>query len=151
MAGAVFSHIQSIGLKDFYLKNFTFFELVYKFHALAYVPEAEMFRLFNEQILTLYKSLVDPINGDPEWIRESQKLGQFFDYLEFWFGAKKWNPTKKVHIRRRPIYPLNLWNKYLDVETSISTNNQLEAFNRTWNTQVTPIERFNIDLKIRSF
>ena len=38
--------------------NFTFFEMVYKFHTLACELEAQMVRLFNEQILALTLSMV---------------------------------------------------------------------------------------------
>ena len=92
MSSAVFYHLQAISLKKFYLKNLTFTEMVYKFHGVAYVPEDKVIRIFEEQVVAIYQSLVDPTNGDPEWIRESEKLGLFMKYLEFWIGKRKWNP-----------------------------------------------------------
>ena len=85
--------------------NFTFFEMVYKFHTLAYELEAEMVRLFNEQILALTLSMVT-LSG----LESHRSLADSWCTWSFSLG-QKWNPTKKMLNRRRSIYPLDLWNR----------------------------------------
>ena len=139
LASAVNKHIGDCGLKTFYDRSLEFNELVHKFLALSYVPEEKVVDLFNKNILDYILMMINKETGDPAWIELSTNLLNFLNYLNFWVGKPKFNVGDGAPRLRRPsVFPLNTWNQFKSINQPgcVSTNNQLESFNRVYNSQV---------------
>ena len=108
------------------------------FHALAYVPEADVIAVAEQVVYKHYEDKVDPKTGDPEWLEMTTELARFHEYSQHWTGKPKFNIVKGKSGRRPPTYPVQIWNLHeqLKESTGISSNNKLEAYNKTLNGQL---------------
>ena len=131
---AVWKNVCDKGLQSFFYNNALFQELIYTIYALAYVPVDDVISVYEEFIGPLAESY---LNEDEGWANHATQLNNFGTYfVNTWIGAK--NKTKSGS-RRRPLFPLEMWNQYEEsLADGISTNNALESFNRTWNSMLGP-------------
>lgn len=127
----IWTNVGNKGLQSFFHQNMLFQEIIYKIYALSYVPLEEVVRFYEEQIVT---EVARGFEQDEEWEEMKEEICAFGNYIAAtWIG--KQNPRSGG--RRRPLFPLESWNQHESIlNDGVSTNNCLESFNRTWNSQI---------------
>ena len=131
---AIWKNVMDKGLQSFFYKNPQFQEFIYTLYALAYVPVDDVIRVYDEFIGPM---VVQYLEEEEDWASRVTQINNFGNYfINTWIGTR--NKTKSGS-RRRPLFPLEMWNQHDEcLADGISTNNALESFNRTWNSLLGP-------------
>lgn len=115
--------LQKLGLKNLYEENACFRNRIKFLKALAFVPEYDIIKIYQELISV---HLVDDEDDQPDFL-------EFLDYFEkTWVSSDPFDPGEP-----QAKYPLSWWNCYeLVINSQPKTNNALEAWNRHFSKQL---------------
>lgn len=113
----VWRKIQDLGLKKKYQEDESFHASVKKLIALAFVPLSDIYKA--------YDLIADEFDDDAD---------KFLDYFEAtWIGQRK----KRGAGRKKPMFPLELWNVYDRVCADLPrSNNSIEGWHQAFATRV---------------
>ena len=110
---AIWRHIQALGLQQRYKNEEEFSICMKQFRALAFLPIEDVILIYEEYVNSLCDELID-------------YLSDFLLYFE-----KTWVGIEHHGRRRRPLYPIALWNVRDRVERVLPrTNNSVEGWHR---------------------
>jgi hypothetical protein len=122
------SKIDNVGLKNLYSENIEFILLVRYIWALAFVPL--------DKVVSVWETVIQEKvrEGCLNWeVLEKDmgtKIGQFLKYVDItWIGEL----NARTKIRKRPLYPHTLWNKFeATLNGDKKTNNLCEGYNHAF-------------------
>ena len=116
---AIWRQIQGLGLQHRYQNEDEFGVIMKQFRALAFVPAIDVIACYEELIDSLSDELVDD-------------LSDFLHYFE-----KTWIGLEHHGRRRRPLFPIKLWNVRDRVERALPrTNNSVEGWHRAFDIRI---------------
>lgn len=119
MSQCIWRKIQGCGLQSRYINDSKFALHVRQLAALAFVPEEDVLRSFEELIQSEY------------FIENYDDLQEVIDYFEdTWIGRLQNNLT-----RRHPLFPIKIWNCHSASKQGLpKTNNSVEGWHRGFST-----------------
>jgi hypothetical protein len=119
----------SRGLLSYFNKDGEFQLWINMMLSLAFVPVAEVSKVYEDVILEYLDQHIQ------EWESAAERIGKFKQYFEdTYIGKAVSKEAGKVKERGPPLFSLDCWNKYEDViKGNALTNNFSEGFNSSWN------------------
>ena len=138
---AIMRKIKDLGLAAFYYHVADLQELIHMIYALAYVPLEKVVSYYEEVILQSLeeKTAVEEEDAEEDdeanpWVEYRRELDDLVAYLDYtWIGRR----AARTGTRGPPLIVHKIWNQHDSfmskekMDSSCSTNNCLERYNRT--------------------